>query len=135
MRFPRNFWKRGQSAYELSCRAERVTIPQLHAHPKNYLSLRESTKVLGVSHQTLTKWTTDKIVRRDGPGGKFAVGDLISFLHELEKRAKEPPPIYLAHWAEGAFRERTGGAHSLPSLYPRPGNRLLQRDEVASRKT
>lgn len=95
MRFPRSFWKRGSSAFELAVRAERWVIDTLNEQEQCYLSLRKSSEILEVSHKTLLRWVDDGLIKRHGSRKKFNVAELICFLQILIERKKIPPAKHL----------------------------------------
>ena len=84
---PRLPWKRGPVAFEIALRAE-VIKARLADHPRSFLSLRETSKILGISTQPVRDWVRLGHLKREGPRSQFARTELERFVGWLEERAE-----------------------------------------------
>jgi hypothetical protein len=84
---PRLPWKRGPRAWEIAQRAHSI-FETLNASRRGFYSLRRTAKLLGISTQPVRDWIRLGHLKREGPRGQIAKGELGRFLGELERRAE-----------------------------------------------
>lgn len=87
-RKPRLPWKRGPRAWEIAQRADSI-LETLHASRRGFYSLRRTAKLLGISTQPLRDWIRLGYLKREGPRGQIAKGELLRFLVWLQQRAEQ----------------------------------------------
>jgi len=84
---PRLPWKRGPRACEIAQRADSI-LETLNASRRGFYSLRRTAKLLGVSTQPVRDWIRLGHLKREGPRGQIAKGELLRFLVWLQQRAE-----------------------------------------------
>jgi hypothetical protein len=80
-------WKRGPIAWKVAQRANEITTKLLNS-AKNFYSLRQLAKLLGVSTQPVRAWAKRKHLHRAGPRLQFAKSEILRFINWLASRAK-----------------------------------------------
>jgi len=83
-------WKRGPAAWGIARRADEI-LENLSQNPRQFISLRQAAKILGVSTQPLHDWNKRHFVQRDGPRLQFEKRELCLFVKWLAKGAKPYP--------------------------------------------
>jgi hypothetical protein len=84
---PRLPWKRGPVAWEIAQRADSI-LETLNASRRGFYSLRRAAKLLGISTQPVRDWIRLGHLKRAGPRGRIARGELGRFVGEMERRAE-----------------------------------------------
>jgi hypothetical protein len=87
---PRLPWKRGPAAWEIASSSDEIKV-RLYAQRRNYLSLRKTAKIFGISTQPIRDWVRFGYLKREGPRKQFALGELERFIGVLAQRAKPFP--------------------------------------------
>jgi hypothetical protein len=83
---PRLPWKRGPVAWEIASYSDNIKS-RLQAQPRNFLSLRKTAKIFGVSTQPIRDWIRLGHLKREGPRRQIALGELERLIRWLEQRA------------------------------------------------
>jgi hypothetical protein len=86
-RKPRLPWKRGPAAWKIKLDAHEIKI-RLAIEKRNFFSLRKAARLLSVSTQPVRDWIRLGYLKREGPRGQIARGELGRFVGWLEERAE-----------------------------------------------
>jgi hypothetical protein len=78
-------WIKGPALADLQDRVEVVLfrLRSRDAAQEYWLSLRQASAVLEVSHHTLTSWAKQKLILREGRKRRFRIKALISFVKKI----------------------------------------------------
>ena len=91
-RRPRLPWKRGPAAWKIRLAADEIKI-RISAEQRNFFSLRKAARLLNVSTQPVRDWIRLGYLKREGPRGQIARGELERFVGWLEERAESFDPL------------------------------------------
>ena len=80
-------WRRGPVAWRVALRANEIR-DELGRQSRQFLSLRATARLFGISTQPLRDWLKRRNVRRDGPRKQFSTCELTRFLGWLQARAQ-----------------------------------------------
>lgn len=84
---PRLPWKRGPVAWKIKLEADEIKI-RITGEKRNFFSLRKAARLLNVSTQPVRDWIRFGYLKREGPRGQIAKGELLRFLVWLQQRAE-----------------------------------------------
>jgi|ERR1035437_1141333 hypothetical protein len=88
---PRLPWKRGPAAWKIKLDADEIKI-RLGMEKRNFFSLRRVARLLSVSTQPVRDWIRLGYLKREGPRGQIARGELGRFVGWLAERAESFEP-------------------------------------------
>ena len=91
-RKPKLPWKRGPAAWKIKSDADEIKI-RLGAEKRNFFSLRRAARLLNVSTQPIRDWIRLGYLKREGPRGQIAKGELGRFIGWLEEHAEPFDPL------------------------------------------
>jgi len=105
-------WKRGPAAWNIKLDVEEIKM-RLAAQKRNFFSLRQAAKILGVSTQPIRDWIRLKYLKREGLRGQITKSEFERFLKWLVERAK---PFSLWNYADRLLRSPTRPAYLFHTL-------------------
>ncbi len=100
-----NAWMKGPSLGDLQDRAEVILfrLRSRDATQEYWLSLRQTSAVFEVSHHTLSSWTKQKLLLREGRKRRFRIKALISFVSKI-RGTHAPYPSRSKRFGSESFR-------------------------------
>jgi hypothetical protein len=84
---PRLPWKRGPAAWKIATAAGDI-LQELGDTRRGFFSLRQASRLLGVSTQPVRDWLKRQDLKREGAGGKISKDELCRFVTWLQDRAE-----------------------------------------------